>query len=68
MNFLLINVRGVGEDAKISWVRRLKIKHKATFVVLQETQLSTSLSIDVKGCWDSNEFDFVSVDSSGRSS
>ncbi|XP_023765937.1 uncharacterized protein LOC111914428 [Lactuca sativa] len=67
MNFLSLNVRGVGEDAKVSWVRRLKIKHKATFVGLQETQLSDYSNIDVKGCWDSNDYDFVGVDSSGRS-
>ncbi|XP_023771170.1 uncharacterized protein LOC111919827 [Lactuca sativa] len=67
MNFLSLNVRGVGEVGKTSWVRRLKVKHKATFVGLQETQLSSSSSIDVDGCWDSIEFDYASVDANGRS-
>lgn len=38
-----------------------------TFVGLQETQLSFSSSIDVNGCWDSNAFDYASVDASARS-
>lgn len=50
MNFLSLNVRGVGETVKTSWVRRLKVKHKATFVGLQETQLAYSSNIDVVGC------------------
>lgn len=53
MSFLSINVRGVGEDAKVGWVKRLKINHKATFVGLQETQISDSSNIDVNGCWGS---------------
>ncbi|KAL7613546.1 hypothetical protein Lser_V15G09274 [Lactuca serriola] len=46
---------------------RLKRQHKATFIGLQETQISNSSKIDVIGCWDSNEFDYESVDASGRS-
>lgn len=67
MNFLSLNVRGVGEGVKTGWVRRLKKQHKANFIGLQETQISTSSRIDVNGCWDSNEFDYESVDASGRS-
>nr|KAJ0191688.1 hypothetical protein LSAT_V11C800406980 [Lactuca sativa] len=52
---------------KTGWVRRLKKQHKANFIGLQETQISTSSRIDVNGCWDSNEFDYESVDASGRS-
>lgn len=52
---------------KVNWVRRLKIHHKATFVGLQETQISNFSKINVKGCWDSNKYDFDGVESNGRS-
>ncbi|XP_023729444.1 uncharacterized protein LOC111877143 [Lactuca sativa] len=69
MSFLSINVRGVGEDAKVGWVKRLKINHKATFVGLQETQISDSSNIDVNGgrsaglisIWDSTCFQNLEV-------
>lgn len=57
----------MGEDAKVGWVKRLRLNHKATFVGLQETQISDHTNIDINGCWGSNNFDYVAVDSSGRS-
>ena len=65
--FPVTKCKGVGEDVKVNWVRRLKIHHKATFVGLQETQISNFSNINAKGCWDSNEYDFDGIDSNGRS-
>ena len=67
MNCLSLNIRGIGEDVKIQWVRRLKIKHRAIFVGLQETQIIDHRRIRVKECWDSDHLDFEGVDSAGRS-
>ncbi|XP_023733832.1 uncharacterized protein LOC111881667 [Lactuca sativa] len=63
MNCLSLNIRGVGDAEKVKWVRRLKEKHKVSFIGLQETQILDYSRIDVNGCWDSNEFDFEGVGS-----
>lgn len=67
MNFLSLNIRGVGEDCKVLWVRRLRKKHKLSFIAIQETQISDAEHIDVAACWGSNEFGVSRVNSVGRS-
>ena len=67
MNCLSLNVRGIGEDHKVRWVRRLQSKNRITFLGVQETQLVDVNSIDVAGCWDSPEFEFSAVQAHGRS-
>ena len=64
---LITECKGVGEDVKVNWVKSLKIHHKATFVGLQEAHISDFTNINLKGCWDSNEYDYDGVDSSGGS-
>lgn len=67
MNCVGLNVRGIGETHKFSWVKRLKVRNKISFLGLQETQLTNTDAIDVHGCWDSDDFGFSSIKSSGRS-
>ena len=37
INCLFLNIRGIGEDAKVRWVRSLMALHKINFLGLQET-------------------------------
>lgn len=67
MNCLCINTRGFGEAGKISWVKRLKMSLKINFIRIQETWLDDYLNIDVRGCWDSSDFDSEGVNAVGRS-
>lgn len=67
MNCMTLNIRGIGEEAKIKWFSKLKQVHKANFVGIQETQITNFERIDVNECWGSLDFDFEGVNSSGRS-
>ncbi|XP_023740177.1 uncharacterized protein LOC111888270 [Lactuca sativa] len=67
MNCLSLNVRGIGDDAKVRWVRSLKVLHKINFLGLQETQLTDYSRIDVHGCWGDTDMYCEGVDSDGRS-
>ena len=50
MNWMSLNIRGMRETPKITWARRLKIKHRLFFFGIQETQLTNAEDIDVGGC------------------
>lgn len=67
MNCLSLNIRGIGEDAKIQRARRLKVAHKINFMGLQETPITDYTNINTDGCWDSNYHDSEGMDSNGRS-
>lgn len=67
MNCLSLNIRGMADQANVSWVRRLKMKYKINFVGIQETWISDYRRINTAGCWDSHEFDSAGVNSTGRS-
>lgn len=67
MNCISINVRGIGADYKVEWVRRLKTQHRASFVGIQETQLVNVNDRDVAGCWGSIDFSYSAIQSQGRS-
>lgn len=58
---------GVTETHKVSWVRRLKEKNKASFVGIQETQISDSQCLNIRGCWGRGNFNSEAIHSSGRS-
>lgn len=49
MNCLSLNIRGIGEDYKVSWVKRLKAQHMFSYLGLQESQLSDVEEINVDG-------------------
>lgn len=67
MNCLSLNIRGIGEEYKVSWVRRLTSRYHTTFLGVQETQLSDENNIDVTGCWYNGDFGFAATPSTGRS-
>lgn len=67
MNFLSMNVRGIGEEYKVKWVRRLRSQHMVSFLALQETQLHDAENIDVSACWGSGEVDSARINATGRS-
>lgn len=56
----------IGETHKVRWVKRVKVCNRISFLGLQETQLTNTDAIDVRGCWDSDEFWFSTIQSSGR--
>lgn len=68
MNYMSLNVRDIGDDVKLNWIRRLKMLHKVSFVGLQETQLTEYSHIDVRECWDSSNYVLEGVNSCKRSS
>ena len=67
MNCISINSRGLGEDHKVAWIGRLKIRHKCSFIGIQETQMANIDAINVEGCWDLSELGHTAMGSSGRS-
>ena len=67
MNVLSLNIRGMGEPHKLSWLRRLRSEHKLSFCCIQETQLSSLSRCDLSASWGDDDFDFDSVDAVGRS-
>lgn len=67
MNCLSLNIRGMGEEAKVGWVRKLVKMHKINFVGIQETWMCDFNKINVQGCWELDEFEYEGVDSNGRS-
>lgn len=67
MNFLSINIRGDGGVHKADWIRELKIRHRINFICVQETQLKNIEDIKVDRFWDNSDFDYVAVESQGKS-
>lgn len=66
MNFLSIKTRGMGENYKVGWVWRLKMRYPISFLAIQETQLMEAGNIDVRSCWGDDEFGVSRVNASGR--
>lgn len=67
MNFLSLNINGIGGEHKVAWIRRLKRKHKVSFMAIQETQQSDAEQIDARACWGDTEFGVNHTNSIGRS-
>ncbi|XP_021980189.1 uncharacterized protein LOC110876323 [Helianthus annuus] len=67
MNFLTANIRGAGDPSKGEHVRNLKRNNKLGFIAIQETQMSDSSNIQVSNFWDNTQFDFDSIEATGRS-
>ncbi|XP_021985124.1 uncharacterized protein LOC110881054 [Helianthus annuus] len=67
MNFMSVNIRGVGNEDKIRWIRRLISVHKISFLCIQETQFSDSSKINYRSIWNSELYERDVVDASGRS-
>ncbi|XP_022013966.1 uncharacterized protein LOC110913443 [Helianthus annuus] len=67
MNFISINIRGAGNEAKARWVRRMVMERKISFLAIQETQFSDGSKIMTGDFWGNTPFVSEVVDSSGRS-
>jgi len=69
MNYMALNIRGIGEQHKRKWVRDLRSQNKINMLCLQETQLGSSSSacMDVKSCWGGSDCAFEIIEATGRS-
>ncbi|KAK9072611.1 hypothetical protein SSX86_009046 [Deinandra increscens subsp. villosa] len=67
MNCLSLNLRGVRNTSKHSWIRRLKKENNLNFISIQETQCLHANSIPVARLWDDSPLDFMISDANGRS-
>nr|GFA58796.1 RNA-directed DNA polymerase, eukaryota [Tanacetum cinerariifolium] len=67
MNYLSLNIQGLGSKAKKERIRDLNIKHKVNFLTLQETKMDSISSMDVKLLWGNYNFDHVFSEAVGNS-
>lgn len=67
MDFLSINVCGIGGDLKVPSLKSLKAQNKINFLSVQETQFMDSSKIPIQGLWGKRGFQSESVNSNGRS-
>ncbi|GKA24145.1 cytochrome P450, partial [Tanacetum coccineum] len=67
MNTLSLNIRGVGEEHKKSWIKRLCIEQKVKFAGFQETMVRDVNRTHVQSMWNHTQFDFVHKMSQGKS-
>ena len=68
MNILSLNVNGLGKgDFKSSWINNIISKHNINFVGIQESKWKNPSEMDVRRIWGSNDFEFVSQWSLGKS-
>nr|GEZ60492.1 cytochrome P450 [Tanacetum cinerariifolium] len=66
MNVLSLNVKGIGEDYKCSWVRRLCSDNKINFLGLQESMSSVDNQFMLESMWGHSAFDSVSKHAEGK--
>nr|GEU33284.1 hypothetical protein [Tanacetum cinerariifolium] len=57
----------IGSKAKKDWIRELTIKHKVSFLTLQETKMESILTLDIKLLWGNSNFDFIFSEALGNS-
>ncbi|KAJ0788215.1 putative RNA-directed DNA polymerase [Helianthus annuus] len=67
MNFLSLNVRGLGGDDKARWIKSNKVKFGINFVALQESKCSISSCSVLSRFWGGSNFKAEWVDSTGLS-
>ncbi|GJT33115.1 RNA-directed DNA polymerase, eukaryota [Tanacetum coccineum] len=67
MNFLSLNIQGLGKKAKKEWVKDLCHKNKVNFLTLQETKMEKMDMFCIKKCWGNMAFDYVHSDAVGNS-
>ncbi|GJW59500.1 RNA-directed DNA polymerase, eukaryota [Tanacetum coccineum] len=59
MNFLSLNVQGLGNKTKKGWIRELCQKHIINFVSIQETKMESIDLFSIKSLWGNLNFDHV---------
>ncbi|GJS24794.1 RNA-directed DNA polymerase, eukaryota [Tanacetum coccineum] len=67
MNFLSLNVQGLGKKSKKDWIRELCIKHRVNFLSIQETKMESIDLFSIKAIWGNLNFDYVMSPSVGFS-
>ncbi|KAD4982965.1 hypothetical protein E3N88_19636 [Mikania micrantha] len=67
MDFQSINIRGVGNIAKVDWIKSIKIRNKIHFICIQETQLADCSRLPIKQIWGYRQLESDYVNAQGRS-
>ncbi|XP_022001105.1 uncharacterized protein LOC110898605 [Helianthus annuus] len=67
MNFLSVNIRGLGSDDKGTWIRKLRSSNAIGFIMLQETQFASLEGFDSGRFWGQGKYECDWVDATGRS-
>ncbi|KAJ0555890.1 putative AP endonuclease 1, Endonuclease/exonuclease/phosphatase superfamily [Helianthus annuus] len=67
MNFMSINIRGIGGIDKPAWISKLTREHKISFLCMQETQTSNLDPVTVGRFWGKVDMEWDFVDARGRS-
>ncbi|XP_071727741.1 uncharacterized protein [Rutidosis leptorrhynchoides] len=62
-----LNIRGIGQMGKISWLQRICNKEKPTILGLQETKCGQTRDNTIESFWGNSDFKFVQKDSVGAS-
>ncbi|XP_071740879.1 uncharacterized protein [Rutidosis leptorrhynchoides] len=62
-----LNIRGIGQTGKISWLKRICNKEKPTILGLQETKCEQTHDNTNESFWGNSDFKFVQKDSVGAS-
>ena len=57
MNFLSLNIQGLGVNGKKKWVKELRSMHRVNFLALQETKLTSLDIMLVRNLWGNTLFD-----------
>ncbi|XP_022032258.1 uncharacterized protein LOC110933336 [Helianthus annuus] len=69
MNFLSLNIRGLGEGGKnkAGWIKNLKRENGIDFIALQEIQFRDISGIEFEKFWGAGKFEMDHVPAAGRS-
>ncbi|XP_022007511.1 uncharacterized protein LOC110906725 [Helianthus annuus] len=67
MNYLAVNIRGIGGVEKPKWISNLVKENKISFLCIQEVQVSNVDPITVGRYWGKTDMEWESVDARGRS-
>ncbi|PWA82847.1 RNA-directed DNA polymerase, eukaryota, Reverse transcriptase zinc-binding domain protein [Artemisia annua] len=67
MNVLSLNIRGIGEDHKRSWAKRLCIENKVRFLGLQETMSRDDNKFLIQSLWRNSTFAYYTKKADGKS-
>ncbi|GJY90861.1 RNA-directed DNA polymerase, eukaryota [Tanacetum coccineum] len=67
MNFMSLNIQGLGHKAKKRWIQELCSKNKINFVALQETKSESIDLFSIKALWGNLSFDHAMSPTVGNS-
>ncbi|XP_022031307.1 uncharacterized protein LOC110932266 [Helianthus annuus] len=67
MNYLILNIRGIGGVEKPLWISKLVKENNISYLCIQETQVSNVDAITIGRYWGKADMEWDSVDARGRS-